>query len=223
VRDNIDELYAGQWKKNDVYVGEDGWPIEYDQEVWSGFSPNPDWTGSIRNEFTLFRDFTVSAFIDIVDDRMWNNYGKGQLVSYGTHEDTKIRGEEHSLNIWFAHGEKAVGPGATNGMAIPVEHTQNLFRNQIAYGGDRWRYVENAGYVKLREISVAYNLKHSFLRRNGISDVTIRLSGRNLKTWTDYTGWDPDTNRSQNGNSRGIDYFNSPQVKAYNVTLRVNY
>ncbi len=225
VRENIDEIaeYKDQWKKNDVYIKADGSPIRYDQEAWTGFSPNAAWTGSIRNEFRLFGNFTVSAFIDIVNDRMWNNYGRGQLLSYGTHEDTKIRGEEHPLNIWFAHGEKAVGPGATNGQAVPVLHDQDLFRNLIAYGGDRWRYIEDAGYIKLREIAIGYNLKNEYLRKIGISDVTFRLSGRNLKTWTDYTGWDPDTNRSQSGSSRGIDYFNSPQVRAYNFSLRVNY
>lgn len=223
VRENIDEVYAGQWSKNDVYVDANGSPIKYDEEVWSGFSPNADWTGSIRNTFTIFGNLSVSAFIDIVNDRWWNNYGKGQLLAYGTHEDTNIRGEEHPINIWFEHGEKAVGPGAANGQAKAILHDQNLFRNLIAYGGDRWRYVENAGYTKLREISVAYNFKNDFLRRFGVSDMTVRLSGRNLKTWTDYTGWDPDTNRSQDSNSRGIDYFNNPQVRAYNFSVRINY
>jgi len=83
--------------------------------------------------------------------------------------------------------------------------------------------MENGGYIKLREVSLGYNLKHDFLQKNGISDVTFRLSGRNLITWTKYSGWDPDTNRSQASNSRGIDYFNSPQIRAYNFTVRVNF
>jgi len=223
VRENIDEAFAGQWSKNDVYVGADGMPIKSDEMVWSGFSWNADWTGSIRNTFTLLRNLRIGVFIDIVNDRYMNNYGKGQLYSYGTHADTEMRYNSAPINIWLKHGEKAVGPGATDGVGKEVYMDKDFFRNCVGYGGDRWSLVENAGYIKLREISLSYDFKHDLLINNGISGINFMISGRNLKTWTDYTGWDPDTNRSQTGNSRGIDYFNSPQIRAINFTMRVKF
>ncbi len=84
-------------------------------------------------------------------------------------------------------------------------------------------FIEDAGYIKLREIAVSYRLKGNFIKNLGLSDVTLRLSGRNIYTKTDYTGYDPDTNRSQSTNSRGVDYFNSPQTRVWALTLRVNY
>jgi len=223
VRENIDEVYAGQWTKNDVYVDADGMPKKYDAAVWSGMSWNADWTGSIRNTFTFFQDWTLGVFVDIVNDRYMNNYGKGQLYSYGTHGDTELRYTEAPINIWLKHGEKAVGPGATNGVGVPVYMDKNFFRNVVGYGGDRWSLVEDAGYIKLREISLSYNLRHDYLRQYGISAINFMFSGRNLKTWTTYSGWDPDTNRSQTGNSRGIDYFNSPQIRGLNFSMRVSF
>ncbi len=222
--DDIDEMYAGQWNKHDVYVDADGQPILSDSDLWTGKAPIADWTGSIRNEFTFFKNFRFGAFIDIVNDRYMENRGKGQLYRFGTAEETLVRGTEAPLNDWFRHGEKAVGPGATNGIAKPIMQDQSFFRYTVGYSGDRFGLVENAGYIKLRELSFSYNLRNEFLRDYGISDVEFIASGRNLWMSTDYTGWDPDSNRSQgSSNVRGVDYFNSPQIKAYNFTMRINF
>ena len=61
-----------------------------------------------------------------------------------------------------------------------------------------------------------------FVNYFGLSDIDIRLSGRNLHLWTDYTGIDPETNLN-NTNGRGMDYFNMPNTKSYVLTLRFNY
>jgi hypothetical protein len=55
--------------------------------------------------------------------------------------------------------------------------------------------VENAGFVKLREITLGYDLPNSITRsvfRGRAQAVRVELSGRNLKTWTNYTGLDPE-------------------------------
>ncbi|UCH10741.1 MAG: SusC/RagA family TonB-linked outer membrane protein [Fidelibacterota bacterium] len=218
VKENIDSVYAGQWKKYDVYVGADGMPVMWEEDLLTPFSSNPKWTGSIRSELTLFGNLSVSAFIDIVKDRWMDNYGAGQLYRYGTHKITEIRDEEHPIEKFLHHGEKGVGPGA--GVAFPTD--QKWFQGMGGYSGDRWQYIENAGYVKLREIAVTYRLAGDFVRNLGLSNISLRLSGRNLKTWTEYTGYDPDTNRSQATNNRGVDYFNSPQTRVWSLTLRVN-
>ncbi len=224
VDDDIDAVYAGQWKKNDVYVDETGTPVYSGQKLWTGKSPNADWTGSIRNDFTFFKDFSFGFFVDWVNDRYMENRGKGQLFKFGTHGETSVRNTEAPINNWFRHGEKAIGPGATNGVGLPIMQDKTFFRTIVSYSGDKWYFIENGGYIKLREVSFSYNLRNEFLRKYGVSDVNFRLSGRNLWMSTDYTGWDPDTNRSQGGsNARGIDYFNSPQVKAYNLTMRINF
>jgi len=132
VREDIDQLYAGQWNKNDVYVGADGRPMLYDQQVWTGLTPNPDWTGSIRNDFRILSDWTFSVFIDIVNDRIMNNYGKAQLYTYGTHKDTEIRNQETVINDWFKWGEKAVGPGAVDGVAVPTVADKYFFQKIVA-------------------------------------------------------------------------------------------
>ena len=62
-------------------------------------------------------------------------------------------------------------------------------------------YVENSGFVKLRELSLGYQLPAGMTGRlfNGhASQARIELSGRNLKTWTKYSGLDPEVSNFGN-------------------------
>jgi hypothetical protein len=221
---NIDEKYAGQWKKYDVYVPANGIPIMAEQQIWSGFDSNPDWTGGLRSEFTLFKNFTISGLLDIKQGFEIMNHGKGALYDYGTHKDTEVRGQSGPINRWFRHGEKAIGPGATNGVGKDFTYNESFFRGVgSGFTGDGFLFVEDASYIKLKEIAISYKLQNSFIKNLGLSDMSIRLSGWNLVTWTDYTGYDPESNRQQGTNARDTDYFNQPQTRSFNVTLYVNY
>ncbi len=61
-------------------------------------------------------------------------------------------------------------------------------------------------------------------RRFGFSNVELRVAGRNLYTWTDYTGVDPETSVQSAGTSviRGVDYFNNPQTRSFIFTVNLN-
>jgi hypothetical protein len=80
--------------------------------------------------------------------------------------------------------------------------------------------VEDASFVKLRELSVGYRIGR--LGRYG--DWTVNLIGRNLLTWTDYTGYDPETGVNGGTNGSGIlnaaDAFNFPNLRT--ITLQFN-
>jgi TonB-dependent starch-binding outer membrane protein SusC len=58
-------------------------------------------------------------------------------------------------------------------------------------------YVEDGSFVKLREVSVAYDVPSRLLGRR-VSSAQLQLSGRNLVTWTDYTGYDPEVSNFGN-------------------------
>ena len=63
-------------------------------------------------------------------------------------------------------------------------------------------YVESTAFVKLREVRLSYEMPNALVSRlfNGrAQSARIELSGRNLKTWTDYTGLDPEVSNFGNG------------------------
>jgi hypothetical protein len=84
--------------------------------------------------------------------------------------------------------------------------------------------MEDAGYVKLREISIAYTFTQPWVARSlGMSSVDFRVSGRNLKTWTKYTGLDPETTSGQSlDRVGGADYFNLPLTRSVVFSLTLN-
>ena len=63
-----------------------------------------------------------------------------------------------------------------------------------AFGGTEFGYIENAEFAKLREVSVTLYAPQRWARTFGASDLSLTLSGRNLITWTDYSGVDPEVN-----------------------------
>lgn len=88
-------------------------------------------------------------------------------------------------------------------------------------------YLEDAGFVKLREISVSYTLPRT-LTQSGFGglagDVRLELSGRNLKTWTSYTGYDPEVSNFSNQNiGRFQDVTPYPPSRSFFVSLSANF
>ena len=222
-RVNIDEAYS-DWNAGDLYVAEDGFPIEEPQDRVIG-DPNPDWTGGVRNTITLFNKLSISALFDMKIGGDVYNGTRGALRYFGTHTDTDV--EEEDLDGVVRRGKKhtfeGLGPGAGTEVFLDQD-TWYAFGIGNSFGGPDAQFVEDGSYVKLREIAISYKIKHPKLTLwTGLSDIDIRLSGRNLYTWTNYSGIDPETNISLNENWRGLDYFNQPQTRSVILTLRLNY
>ena len=86
------------------------------------------------------------------------------------------------------------------------------------------RFIEPAGYLRLREAAIYYRLPNYFFKTLGLSQVKLGISGRNLFTITDYSGYDPEvsTNGSA-GLSSGIDVTPFPSTKQYYFHLNVTF
>jgi hypothetical protein len=79
-------------------------------------------------------------------------------------------------------------------------------------------FVEDAGYVKLREVSLRYRVTGrplSWLSRFGATGASISLIGRNLFTFTDYKGYDPEVG----GTLVRIDSFDYPRYRTFTGSI----
>lgn len=88
-------------------------------------------------------------------------------------------------------------------------------------------YVQDASFLKLREVSLSYllpeNLVHS-LFGSRVNGVRAELSGRNLVTWTRYPGLDPEVSNFGNQNiNRGQDLAPYPPTRSYFFSLNVDF
>ena len=88
-------------------------------------------------------------------------------------------------------------------------------------------YVENAGYIKLREITLAYDLPSSLIHdvtRGYVSSARVSLSGRNLWASFKYTGPDPEVSGNGNVNiNRGNDVTQYPPARSWFVSLELGF
>ena len=67
-----------------------------------------------------------------------------------------------------------------------------------------------------------YDLPEILTSQIGASRGSITLSGRNLGTWTDYTGMDPEINWNGSGDNFGVsEFLTQPPVRYY--TARINF
>jgi TonB-linked SusC/RagA family outer membrane protein len=215
-------------------VGPAGFPLQ-DPDLRIVQDPNYNWTGSVRTSFR-YRKFQVAGLLDIRHGgQIWNGT-KGALWSYGTHLDTQNRANCTSATACtgnmktFGQGGWWDGPvvGAGAGTAVPIG--QNWYQNIAAcpFIGIDEPCIEDAGFMKLREVSVSYTLDQPWVQRTlGFSSIDLRVSGRNLKTWTNYTGYDPETNLggaiSANAGAGGVDYFNNPQTRSFVFAVTLNH
>ena len=198
--------------------------------------PNPKWTGNVRTSFR-YKKATFSGLLDIKKGGQLINGTRGALYSYGTHKDTDVRaictgpnnadctGNEHAFGDRDFYPGAVVGPGA--GTRIPVG--ENWWRASglaaCPFTGYDEPCVEDAGYVKLRELSVSYSFNSPWVARTlGMSTVDVRVAGRNLHTWTKYTGLDPEINGGGGNINRfnGYDYFNLPLTRSFVIAVGLN-
>jgi hypothetical protein len=79
-------------------------------------------------------------------------------------------------------------------------------------------YVEDASFVKLRELSLAYEVPPAVMTRmwGGAKTANLTISGRNLFTSTNYTGLDPEVSNFGNQNiARNIDVAPFPPSRSF--------
>ena len=82
-------------------------------------------------------------------------------------------------------------------------------------------FVEDGSFVKLRELALSYNFKSPF---KSIDNLRVSLIGRNLVSWDDYSGWDPEINAAGQSNGvRGFDFAGVPIPRTYQLGLNVNF
>lgn len=158
----------------------------------------PKWNGGLTNTFS-YKGFTLNVFFQTVQGHYrWNG-----LLGMAADEMGR-RNQTTEIGYWTA------------------ENRSNEFRslrknsNKHGYG-----FYEKAGFTRLKDITLSYNFPTKWIQKIGMSNLMVYVSGRNLITWTDWTGWDPETR--QDGRGSGSWESNYPYTKSYVFGLNVTF
>jgi hypothetical protein len=83
------------------------------------------------------------------------------------------------------------------------------------------RYFEDGSYVRLQEVTLGYRLPAQLIGNANLSEARIYVSGRNLYTWTDYSGYSPDVNSpgSSSNTSLATEFYAYPLPRTIMVGI----
>ena len=105
---------------------------------------------------------------------------------------------------------------------INAEYPRTYNRDATVTGAGSYRntmWLDNASYLRLKSIELAYDFPKSWLKKTPLTAVRLSLSGYNLFTITGIKNIDPETQE----NSQGWAAWNTPQSKVYNFGINVTF
>lgn len=136
------------------------------------------------------------------------------------------RGGQKLLNFtrFFREASQIVGPDAQTPTAANLEAqaTAVAARFPAAFVTDAG-YVENASFTKLREVAITFTLPQRFASGLHSGSANLTLAGRNLHTWTNYSGLDPEANENGGANFSTDDFLTQPQVRQLTARLNLSF
>jgi len=169
-------------------------------------NPNPKFTYGFQPSFR-YKQFTINTSFNGV-------YGNQILNANLRYEATPSRS---SANIrqsafdqrWTADNPSNLYPAASY-----------ILPNMVMD-----RYVEDGSFLRWNDLTIAYTLPSSgFLKKSGLNNVSVFVSGKNLALFTKYSGNDPEVSSfAFDGLRPGIDYFSYPNARSYTIGINVGF
>jgi TonB-linked SusC/RagA family outer membrane protein len=162
-------------------------------------TPTPKFTGALQNTFTFGRNLRLYALFDWKQGhRIFNAVEflrcTGQTGAPLCHEN------------YYPNEYDPVRLAEARGAAIAAQ---------------TWsQYMQSANFIKLREVSLNYTLPQRWTKGRA----SITLAGRELATWTDYRGIDPEANR-QNAATTAFqdDQAVTPNLQRFIATFNITW
>jgi TonB-linked SusC/RagA family outer membrane protein len=153
---------------------------------------------------TKLGDSEPSLNASFLQNLEWKNFGLTLLF------DAEVGAQVYNQTMQWrcrdGHCPMMDQTGKPDSLQKPITYynTQGFYQNNK----NNSYFTEDADYLKLRELSFRYTLQErsmpGFLQRIGLSQVTLNLTGRNLKTWTGYRGFDPEVGKNTFGGSAAV-------------------
>ncbi len=187
--------------------------IYFEDEAKTLGDPNPTLVSSFINNLGFRNNSITFGFqFDWVAGSKLYNQTKEWMYRDGISSDfakpVTIDGQTGAYTAYYASAYYALGDvarGAGNNA------TKDYF-------------YEDASFVRLRNISIGVDLA-KFTNLKWLNKCQLVLSGRNLMTFTNYSGMDPEISSGSSNSSfdRGVDHNTIPNMKSYQVTLNLGF
>ncbi len=196
--------------------------------------PNPDYTLGITNSLS-YKGLSFSVLVDYTHGGDMYSLTADQTLSRGILDDPLNTDRVPRL------GDGFLGDGAGNALldengqkirnSVLVDPNTWVFFSGWAAGGADWVSVYDRTTIRIREVSLAYNLPETLLDKTPFGSARVSLSGRNLwykaPYFPDAINFDPETSGLGAGDTsgafQGFDYMGIPSTRRYGVNLSVTF
>jgi len=157
---------------------------------------NPAYRISLLNNFR-YKQFSLSVFLNSIQGG-----GKQYL---GANSPTLIR-DDNTVRYNYLSGIDYWAPNNPDG-----KYSRSIVASTVSPP-----LYQSRSFVRLQDVSLSYKFSGKFLERLKLQDINVFVSGRNLATWTNWEGWDPETNQGLTNDGR-------PVLKGYAAGLNVTF
>ncbi|HUQ83934.1 MAG TPA: SusC/RagA family TonB-linked outer membrane protein [Gemmatimonadaceae bacterium] len=166
---------------------------------------DPSKEGSFSTTATLFRRFRFFSLVDF----------KGGNLQFDNNHRVRCQAFRICLANLSPTDAELQKYGQTRAPAtLMAQYNSNNTLRDV--------FMQPAGYAKLREISLSYVIPETIIRRGGFTGGTLTLSGRNLKTWSHWTGVDPESFFSVEPYAR-TEQAQTPPLQSFLMSFSVNF
>jgi len=218
--DKMGTLYGYKWRyeNGQRYIGSNGYPvIDLTERVKVG-NAFPDFIASIGNNFT-YKNISLNFLLewkkggDLYDSGIRNSIRNGILKSVELRDETVV------LDGVMDDGN---GGYVTNTIGGLID--QNYYRNSNVYNRAAEVLVQDASWVKLRNIGISYNFKGNILKNLHLDNLSVTASAQNILIWTPWDGFDPEGNQySAGSNVYGFTGLSTPISESYSFSVKLGF
>ncbi len=211
-----------------LIVDENGQPLLSTELVDTGKNMNPDWIGGVTTSFT-WKGLSLSAALDIRKGgymfsrtkNLMQFTGNGEITTYNERRPFVI--PNSVVNV----GSEAAPVYVENTTPIYLNNSSyQAYYNDFGWGQGGEAYLLNKSYVKLRNITLAYQLPKSIVRQLYLSDITLSLFCNNVFTWTHRSNTFIDPETSSYGNDLGGQFgevYVNPSCRTFGFNVGVKF
>ncbi|WP_157604595.1 TonB-dependent receptor [Solitalea canadensis] len=179
----------------------------------------PKFFGGLGNTF-IYKGFELNAFLSFSYGNKLFNGAKASMMNYTEGTMTGINAVNLSTDMlayWKNAGDQTEIPSLVNpsnnvgGFGSSTDYTQGRYTS---------RFLEDASYIKLRSLTLAYTLKKKWA--SNLYRVKVFVEGNNLFTITKYTGLDPEVSAfGSSALNTGYDELTLPPMRTFRLGLQV--
>jgi hypothetical protein len=211
------DLWGPKFLRDDAgnQVFENGIPVRTSTSEYIG-NIAPDWKAGLTNTFR-YKDFRLSFTLD----GQW-----GGLIYSGTYNRSSwdgfttntLPGRDEGFIIGDGVMRNADGSYSPNTVQAPTNSYWGQY-HQIAEAG-----VFDASFIKVRDVSITYNLPQEFAKVVYANNLSLTLFGRNLAVFDKFPFWDPEGG-TMNGTVfvPGLEMAPMPYTATYGFTLKADF